>query len=49
MRVVDLNGRLVYDKMMSGGEQCSVNLFGRGVYLVTLKNRVNLQTIKVVN
>jgi hypothetical protein len=48
MRVVDLNGRLVYDKMMSGGEQCSVNLFGRGVYLVTLKNRVNTQTIKAL-
>lgn len=48
MRVTDLNGRLVAYKKMSGSEQCSVSLFGRGIYLVTVFGADKHQTIKVV-
>jgi hypothetical protein len=48
LRVTDLQGRVVSDKKMSGSEQCSVSLFGRGLYLVTVENAANRQTIKVV-
>lgn len=48
MRVTDLQGRLVREEKMSGNEQCSVSLFGRGVYLVTVFNGDKAQSIKVI-
>lgn len=48
LRISDLQGRIVTTKKISGGEQCSVVLFGRGLYLATLENASNAQTIKVL-
>jgi len=48
MRVSDLQGRLVLLKKMSGSEQCSIPLFGRGIYLVTVESKSKSQSIKVV-
>jgi hypothetical protein len=48
LRVTDLQGRLVSEKKMSGSEQCSVALFGRGLYLATLESVTKKQTIKVL-
>jgi hypothetical protein len=48
MRVSDLQGRTVLSKIMSGSEQCSVSLHKRGLYLVTVENANNRQTIKVL-
>lgn len=48
MRVSDLQGRLISHKKMSGSEQCSVSLFGRGVYLVTVTSGDKQHTIKVL-
>ena len=48
MRISDLQGRQIQNKKMSGSEQCSVSLFGRGVYLVTVSGMGKQHTIKVV-
>jgi len=48
MRVSDLQGRLITNKKMSGSEQCSVPLFGRGIYLVTVESKSNRRSIKVI-
>jgi len=48
VRVNDLQGRQMFSKKMSGSEQYSIPLFGRGVYLVTVVGKAKTQTIKVV-
>jgi hypothetical protein len=48
VRVSDLQGRLVMTKKMSGSEQSSVSLFGRGVYLLNVEGKDKSQAIKVV-
>jgi len=48
LRVTDLQGRIVSDKKMSGSEQCSVPLFGRGLYVATIENATKKQSIKVI-
>jgi len=48
VRVIDLQGRIIMNKKMSGSEQCSVSLFGRGLYVVSVVGAHNSQNIKVV-
>jgi hypothetical protein len=48
LRVTDLQGRTVTDKKMSGSEQCSVSLFGRGMYIATIENASKKLSVKVV-
>ena len=48
MEVSDLEGRVVATKKLSGGEQWSSSLFGRGFYLVTLRGNGKVKTVKVL-
>ncbi len=48
MRLFDLHGRQLQYEKMSGSEQCSIPLFGKGIYLVKVENKSKMQTIKVV-
>jgi len=48
MRLFDLQGRQIQYKKMSGSEQCSVSLFGRGIYLVKVESKDKSQSIKVI-
>jgi len=48
MRLFDLQGRQIQYKKMSGSEQCSIPLFGRGIYLVKVESKSKSQSIKVV-
>ncbi len=48
MRLFDLQGRQIQYQKMSGSEQCSVPLFGRGIYLVKVDSKDKSQSIKVV-
>jgi hypothetical protein len=48
VRLTDLEGRQIWKTKMVGGEQCSVDLSARGLYVVSIQNASKSQNIKVV-
>lgn len=48
MRLFDLQGRQIQYRKLSGSEQCSVPLFGKGFYLVKVESKTKSQSIKVL-
>jgi hypothetical protein len=46
--VYDVFGRAISQQKLSGGERCSVGLFGRGTYLVKVSDGDNEKTVKII-